>query len=127
MLWSFAGGQILILSYKSFRINGNISWEYVLASVVIFYLFFRFVFRKIVKKHTHRIMSSRLSEHCIFSFFDAKGYMVMSLMIAVGIAIRNAHLINPIYLGAFYLGLGPAILSAGIMFLISALHFDRRK
>ena len=127
VLWSFAGGRVLTLGYEDLILNVKSPWRYLLISVAIFYLFFILVFRKIVKKHTARIISSSLSEHCIFSFFDLKGYAIMIFMIAGGITLRNAHVINPIYLGAFYLGLGAAILSAGIMFLASVLNFEKIK
>jgi len=126
-LWNFAGGRILSLGYEDLILKGKGPWGYLLISVAIFYMFFIFVFRKMVKKHTIRIMSSSLSEHCIFSFFDLKGYIIMIFMIAGGITLRNAHVINPIYLGVFYLGLGSAILSAGIMFLASVLNFEKIK
>jgi len=127
ILWSFAGGRILTLGYEDLFLKGNSPWGYLLISVAIFYMFFIFVFRKMVKKHTTRIMSSSLSEHCIFSFFDLKGYTIMIFMIAGGITLRNAHVINSIYLGTFYLGLGSAILSAGIMFLASVFNFEKIK
>lgn len=76
-----------------------------------------------VKKHTKRIMSSPLTKHCIFSFFDLKGYIIMSIMIGGGITLRNAHIINPVYLGTFYLGLGTALLLSGIKFLQLFVNF----
>jgi len=51
----------------------------------------------------------------------------MIFMIVGGVNLRYAHVINPIYLGTFYLGLGPAILSAGIIFLASVLNFEKIK
>jgi len=116
-----------MLGYEDLIVKANSPWRYLLISVTIFYLFFILVFRKIVKKHTIRIMSSSMSEHCIFSFFDFKGYTIMIFMIVSGITLRNAHVINPIYLGTFYLGLGLAILSAGLMFLASVFNFERIK
>ena len=127
VLWSCAGGRVLMLGYEDLIVKANSPWRYLLISVTIFYLFFILVFRKIVKKHTIRIMSSSMSEHCIFSFFDFKGYTIMIFMIVSGITLRNAHVINPIYLGTFYLGLGLAILSAGLMFLASVFNFERIK
>jgi len=127
IFWSFAGGRVLTLGYEDLILNVESSWRYLLISVAIFSLFFILVFRKIVNKHTTRIMSSSLSEHCIFSFFDLRGYAIMIFMIAGGITLRYVHVINPIYLGTFYMGLGPAILSAGIMFLASALNFKKIK
>lgn len=126
-LWSFAGGRILTLGYEDLIVKVKSPWGYLLISAAIFYMFFKFIFRKMVKKHTTRIMSSSLSEHCIFSFFDLKGYAIMIFMIASGMIIRNAHVINPIYSGTFYLGLGSAISSAGIMFLASVLNFEKIK
>ncbi|MBP2627989.1 MAG: putative rane protein [Firmicutes bacterium] len=126
-LWSFAGERVLTLGYKDLILNNNSPWGYLLISVIIFYIFFRFVFCKMVEKHTTRIMSSSLSDHCIFSFFDLKGYIIMIFMITGGITLRNAQIINPIYLGTFYLGLGSALLSAAIMFLTSFFNFEKIK
>lgn len=126
-LWSFAGERIVTLGYKDLIVNNKNLWGYLLISLVIFYIFFIFIFRKMVEKHTTRIMSSSLPDHCIFSFFDFKSYAIMIFMIAGGITLRNSQIINPIYLGTFYLGLGSALLSAAIMFLASAFNFDRTK
>lgn len=126
-LWSFAGERILTLGYKDLIVNNKNPWGYLLISIVIFYIFLIFIFRKMVEKHTTRIMLSSLLDHCIFSFFDFKGYVIMIFMIAGGITLRNSQVINPIYLGTFYLGLGSALLSAGILFLSSAFNFDKTK
>lgn len=126
-LWSLAGGRILTLGYEDLILNTKSPGGYLLISAAIFFIFFIFVFIKMVKKHITRIMSSSLSEHCIFSFFDLKGYIIMIFMIAGGITLRNAHILNSVYLGTFYLGLGAALLLAGIMFLASVFNFKRFK
>jgi len=126
-LWSVAGERVLTLGYKDLIGNTGNIWGYLVVSIVIFYMFLSFVFRKIVDKHTTRIMSSVLDDHCIFSFFDLKGYVVMIFMIAGGITLRKAQIINPIYLGTFYLGLGSALSVAAIMFLASVLNFEKLK
>jgi hypothetical protein len=123
VLWSFAGGRILTLGYEDLFIYSDGAWEYLLFSLVIFTLFFVYIFNRMVKKHINRIISSSLSKHCIFSFFDLKGYAVMIVMIAGGITLRNAHVINAVYLGSFYLGLGSALFSAGIKFLTTGWTF----
>lgn len=121
MVWSFAGGKVFALGYEDLIFNTKSPWGYLLISVAVFFIFFIFIFIKMVKKHATRIMSSVLTEHCIFSFFDLKGYIIMIFMIVGGITLRNAHVINPIYLGAFYLGLGSALLLAGIKFFAIVL------
>lgn len=126
-LWSIAGERIITLGYRDLILNSQNPWGYLFISLIIFYIFLMFIFRKIVKKHTTRIMSSSLSDHCIFSFFDLKSYGIMILMIVSGITLRNSQIIDPLYLGTFYLGLGPALLSAAIMFLAAGFNFEKTK
>lgn len=126
-LWSFAGGRILTLGFEDLTTHAQSTLGYMAISVVVFCLFFFLIFSKMVKKHKKRIMTSSLTEHCVFSFFDFKGYAIMIFMIVGGISLRNSHLINPIYLGTFYLGLGSALLSAGILFLMASLNFNKAK
>jgi len=124
IVWNFAGARVLSIGYEDLTLNTNNPWIYFIISASVFYIFFKFIFGNMVKKHTKRIMLSTLSEHCIFSFFDLKGYIIMAIMIVGGITLRNAHIINPVYLGSFYLGLGTALLLAGIKFLQLVLNFN---
>ncbi len=48
-------------------------------------------------------------------------------MMTGGILLRNSHLVNPIYLGSFYLGLGFALFISGVRFLLSAVNFNKIK
>ena len=48
-------------------------------------------------------------------------------MISFGITIRSLKLINPVYIGTFYMGLGFALFMAGVFFLISSLKFENTK
>lgn len=45
----------------------------------------------------------------------------MIVMIAGGITLRNAQVIEPFYLGSFYMGLGSALFLAGLLFFESVL------
>lgn len=125
IVWSFAGSRIFSLGYNDLILSTDRPWGYLIISVLIFFAFYKFVFRKMVRKHTTRIMTSGLLDHCIFSFFDFKGYIIMGFMIAGGITLRNAHVINPVFLGTFYIGLSSALLLAGIKFLVSFLNIKR--
>lgn len=123
IIWSFAGWRVLSIGYKDLILNTHNPWVYFMVSAVVFYAFFKYIFGNMVKKHTKRIMSSPLSKNCIFSFFDLKGYIIMIIMIGGGVTLRNAQVINPVYLGTFYLGLGTALALAGIKFLQLVLNF----
>lgn len=123
IVWCFAGIRIATIGYADFVLNAKGIWEYLLISVVVFLVFFFLIFLKLFKKHLKRILSSKLEKHCIFSFFDLKGYIIILIMIVGGISLRNRHLLNPAYLGIFYIGLGSALLLSGTMFLTSAIRF----
>jgi hypothetical protein len=125
LVWVGAGGKVFSLGFKDFTLNVDNPLIFIPFSVTVFFLFFKFIFNKMVKKHTKRIMLSELKEHCIFSFFDVKGYIIMIFMITGGIVLRNSHIVNPIYLGTFYLGLGFALFLAGIRFIINFINFEK--
>ena len=89
--------------------------------------FFKFIFSKMFKKHTTRIVNSKLDKHCVFSFFDFKSYLIMGFMIFFGISVRNLGIFNPVYLGDFYMGLGAALFMAGVYFFVGFFTFDNLK
>lgn len=126
LVWSAAGLRVLTLGFGDLTSNADQPWGFILASGLVFAVFSRFVFGNMVRKHTDRILSSPLTKHCIFSFFDFKGYGVMLFMMGGGIALRSAHLVDPAILGSFYFGLGSALLLAGIRFLLLVVKLNSR-
>lgn len=127
IVWGFAGFRVLTLGIEDVKINnGNWIVTLIFASIV-FYIFFKFIFSKMFKKHTRRIIKSSLNKHCVFSFFDIKSYCIMGFMIFLGITIRSTRIFNPVYVGDFYIGLGLALFMAGMLFLLSSLKFENIK
>lgn len=124
-LWSFAGIRVLTLGYGDLFKNANNPFIFLIISAIVFFAFYKFIFTKMVNKHVSRIMNSDLVSHCIFSFFDFKGYLIMAFMITGGISLRNSGIVNPIYLGSFYLGLGFALFLSGVLFLLSGVNFKK--
>ena len=80
-----------------------------------------------LKKHTKRIVNHELEMRCLFAFFDKKSYFIMGFMMFFGIGIRNLGIFNPIYLGSFYLGLGAALFTSGVFFLINWMNYENTK
>ena len=126
-LWSFAGGRILTLGYGDLIRNVKNPILFLIISSIVFFIFYKFIFRKMAKKHMRRIINSDLVKHCIFSFFDLKGYLIMAFMITAGISLRNSGIVNPIYIGSFYLGLGFALFISGALFLLAGVNFKKTK
>lgn len=124
VIWSFAGFRVLTIGIGDVQISSHNWILAILAAAVIFYLFFNFIFSKMHNKHAKRIINSTLNKHCPFSFFDLKSYLIMGFMITFGITIRAIGILNPFYIGTFYMGLGLALFMAGVLFLRSFIKFE---
>lgn len=122
IVWTFAGTRVFSLGYSDVKSTNIIG---VLMSIIVFAVFFNFIFYKMAKKHVKRIDSKDKQKLCVFSFFDIKGYIIMTFMMTFGITLRNTGIINPNYLGLFYIGLGFALSLGGIIFLLSGINYKR--
>ncbi|WP_253199728.1 hypothetical protein [Clostridium gasigenes] len=49
----------------------------------------------------------------------------MTFMMTFGITLRSTGLINPNYLGLFYIGLGFALACGGLIFLINGIRYKK--
>lgn len=124
IVWMFAGFRVLTLGGEDIQSNHGKWIISLIFAAVIFYIFFKFIFSKMFKKHTTRIINSELKKHCAFSFFDVRSYLIMGFMIFFGITVRSIGIFNPVYVGTFYIGLGFALFMAGVLFLISSFKFS---
>ena len=105
LVWSTAGVNILHIGMTAY-----------LLSVLVFAVFQKFVFGKLVKKHTARINGYLEERHFFMKFFDGKAFAVMAVMITGGIALRTSGLAPERFIAVFYTGLGASLLAAGLLF-----------
>lgn len=116
IVWIVAGANILRIGIVTW-INHSGDWLFkVCEASIVFLLFFVFVFKKLYDKHTQRI-EQKQDSNCPFAFFDAKGWIVMTIMMAMGITIRMLHLLPDSFISVFYTGLSLALMFTGILFL----------
>lgn len=127
LVWSFAGFRVLTLGYGDLTEAKKQFIRYLIFSIVIFGIFFKFIFSKMVRKHTKRILTYTKDKLSIFNFFDRKGYIIMGTMMTGGIGVRSLGIFNPAYLGAFYIGLGSALFLGGVLFAIRAIAYAKTK
>lgn len=114
LVWSTAGFNIL-------RIGLIVSPAYLtvlnfLLSVLVFAVFQKFIFGKLVKKHTARINAYTEDRHFFLKFFDGKAFAIMAVMMTVGIGLRASGLAPERFIAVFYTGLGASLLLAGLLF-----------
>ena len=114
LVWSGAGSNILrigLLAYPAYLTLLNC-----LLSLLVFALFQRFIFGKLVVKHTARICAYEEERHFFLKFFDGKAFAIMAVMMTGGIDLRASGLAPKRFIAVFYTGLGAALLLAGLEF-----------
>lgn len=114
LVWSGAGINILrigLMAYPAYRSAGNF-----LLSLLAFGVFQKFVFGKLVKKHTARIETYQEERQFFLKFFDGKAFAIMAVMMTGGIGLRVSGLAPEGFIAVFYTGLGASLLLAGLLF-----------
>ena len=113
IVWMIAGLNVLrigLMAYADYFTGMNIA-----LSIVVFLVFQIFIFGKLVKKHTVRILAYE-GKQFFLNFFDMKSFMIMAVMMIGGIAIRVFELAPLRFIAFFYTGLGASLFLAGILF-----------
>lgn len=114
LVWSAAGFNILrigLAAYPAYLTALNC-----LLSVLVFAVFQRFIFGKLVKKHTARITAYLEERHFFLKFFDRKAFAIMAVMMSGGIGLRASGIVPERFIAVFYTGLGASLLLAGCLF-----------
>lgn len=125
IVWLIAGANILRIGITTW-LNNTQGWLFKSCeATVVFLLFFILVFRGLYYKHTRRIEQKKNEKNCPFAFFDAKGWIIMTFMISVGITVRTFHLLPDSFISVFYTGLALALIVTGVLFLV--FWWKRRK
>ena len=116
-VWLFAGSFLMFRGIRNIPVDGVTFWK-ILLSAGAGCVFFWILFLRVSTRHIHRITTLDIIRPCIFSFFDWKSYLLMVLMIGMGIAVRNLHLINDETISYFFITMSvPLIISAVRFFL----------
>lgn len=117
IVWIIAGANILRIGIATWTDTSH-EWMFKVGeATIVFLLFFVFVFKKLYDKHTRRIEQKKEDKNCPFSFFDVKGWIIMTFMITLGITVRSFHLLPDSFISVFYTGLSIALILTGLLFV----------
>lgn len=114
LVWSAAGFNILRIGVMTYP--GYLSAVNFILSALVFAVFQRFIFGKLVKKHTARIHGYEEEKHFFLKFFDRKAFIIMAVMMSGGIGLRASGIAPDRFIAVFYTGLGASLLLAGLLF-----------
>lgn len=127
IVWSFAGFQVMKVGIECISIQHLPMIYIAIGAVVIFAIFFKFIFFKMVKMHTKRINSLTNRKQPFYSFFDKKSYIIMICMMSVGILLRKSNILPTSFIAFFYTGLGAALFACGILYVYRWITFHETK
>ena len=115
-IWFIAGFNIMRIGIIAS--SGIWLWWMLCISIVVFLLFHNMVFRKMVRKHTKRILDYQEERLPFYRFFDRQAYCIMIFMMTFGIGLRVSGLAPDIFIAVFYSGLGFSLIIAGVGFAL---------
>ncbi|WP_040397403.1 hypothetical protein [Anaerococcus senegalensis] len=114
LVWLIAGFNVARLGLISFFTIEK-KFNLYIFSLIIFILF-GFMFYKMTKKHTKRILAYKRKIY-FWKFFDKKSYLIMAFMMGGGIGLRSMKILPDYFIGFFYTGLGFSLALAGLIFI----------
>lgn len=121
LVWIMAGANIVRIGFEAY--SEYLTVFNIFLSAVVFAVFQFFVFGRLVKKHTKRIIAYEERQWFI-KFFDVKSFIIMAVMMTGGIWIRVSGIAPERFIAVFYSGLGVSLLLAGILF---GIHFFKNR
>lgn len=98
------------------RLNELNDYPYLIAGSLLTLVFFLFIFSKITKKYTDRILQLPDEKNSVFMIMNLKGYLMFAFMITLGLVLKSIHSVPIEFFAFFYCGLGPALLYVAIKF-----------
>ncbi len=125
IVWTFAGGMLLFRGFSLLNNNKDIMWLIILISTILGILFYILLFSKISLKHTKRIIDLVIEKPCMFSFFNVRSYILMSIMITSGILIRKSGIVSPKYLAIVEITMGIPLFLSSIRFYYYGFFYNQ--
>ena len=122
LFWTFAGGMLLARGLSTLKFNTPAILFQELGSMLAGVLFYKFMFSKISLKHINRIQDIQEERPCIFSFFNGRSYLLMTIMITAGISLRVSGIVPLGYLSLFYIAMGTPLLISALRFYTYAIR-----
>ncbi|MDR0347080.1 MAG: hypothetical protein LBH56_01725 [Coriobacteriales bacterium] len=115
-VWLAAGFSVVSVGVTA----AEVSWTapMALASLAV-YVLFLVMFLMITRRHIRRIRGYTEELTNMFKFFDAKSYVLIAVMIVLGAAVRLSGLVPGFIIAPFYSGLGLALLTAAVYYVVT--------
>lgn len=123
--WAIAGIILMIRGWSGVTGAGIEFVVKIIGSYLGGIAFYLIMFKKISNKNVSRIFNNSEPKLPFYAFFNAKGYVMMILMISLGITVRKAELVPFEYLALFYITMGTPLFMSAFKYLYYAVVYKR--
>jgi hypothetical protein len=117
LVWCVAGTMVCLVGLPLQLTLAQRHLILVPLAASVFVVFYRFVFSRLVVKHTRRIRAETEDRLPWWQFFSRSSWVVMGVMMGGGLVLRHSHLMPDWMIAFFYTGLGIALFLCGVRFL----------
>ena len=117
IVWGAPGVKILVTgiqSYFSLWPSKSIVWLAV--GTVLVLAGFVWMFNRIVKKYSERILGFQGGKKSILAFLPLRGWILILFMMCLGISLKYIPGVPMEFFASFYCGLGPALIASAAQF-----------
>ncbi|QWW20038.1 TIGR03987 family protein [Schaalia sp. 19OD2882] len=121
IVWVVAGANVMAIGVGATRSVNSSSILVVLgliAAGVAVFTAFHTMFGRLLVRNAARIRALEAERHAPWRFLDLRGWIVMSVMIALGFGLRATGMVPGWFFAFFYTGLGAALALTGVGFLM---------
>ncbi|MBR1870153.1 MAG: hypothetical protein IJ799_08855 [Bacteroidales bacterium] len=118
IVWGAPGIKILITGIQSYLAlwpSKRIVW--VAVGTVLVLTSFVWMFDRIVRKYSDRIMDFPQKKKSLLAFLPVRGWILVIFMMCLGISLKHIPGVPTEFFASFYCGLGPALIAAAAQFL----------
>ena len=122
LIWGIPGARITLKGVAAYGVLPHDKvWWLAAISAIIALLFF-LIFRRVTTRYCHHIASLSDAEISLLRTFSPRGWALLCVMIALGIAINALKMVPNEFIAAFYCGLGPMLLLSSLRFFAPILQ-----
>lgn len=118
IVWGAPGIKILVTGIQScLAIWPSRSFGWLALGTILVLAGFLWMFGRIVKKYSDRILDFPEDRKSIFAFLPVRGWILVIFMMCLGISLKFMPFVPTEFFASFYPGLGIALVVAGATFL----------
>lgn len=122
-VWAMAGIMLMVRGWSGLTGTGVEFLVKIIGSYLGGIAFYLVMFKKISSKNVERILNSPKPKLPFYAFFNAKGYIMMTVMMSLGITVRKAELVPFEYLALFYITMGTPLFLSAFKYLYYAVVY----